>query len=461
MTEKTLEKATFASLGLSENVLKRLETLKFIHPTPIQTKAIPSVMKGKDVIGIAQTGTGKTLAFSIPIIETLLKKKGKGLILLPTRELAVQVEEELAKVGRPFGIHSVVLIGGASMYLQTKKLRQRPNVIIATPGRLIDHMEQKNVSLNDVNILVLDEADRMLDMGFEPQMKKILAVVPKKRQTMLFSATMPEEIAKLARTYMDTPVRVEVAKAGTAAAKIVQEAFIVSKNDKLRLLALLLSQAKGPTLVFSRTKHGAKKMTTVLHGIGFKVAEIHSNRSQNQRQEALRGFKSGKYQFLVATDIAARGIDVTGIESVINYDLPDQLEDYVHRIGRTGRAGLAGRAVSFVEPNQRRDLQKMERLARSPIKLLQLPVLPQLPAQKYVQQEEPKRHGFKRPFGGGGRPHGRPYARSGASHSGARSSGGRPSAGRPSGGRPSGRPGFGSKSRPSRGRAPRKFVSHF
>ena len=289
------------------------------------------------------------------------------------------MDETLKKVGGPVGLKTTVVIGGTNIKPQIRALKAKPNVIVATPGRLIDHLEQRTFNLNNVGVLVLDEADRMLDMGFEPQIKKIMAGLPEQRQTMLFSATMPAKISQIARKYMAKPLRVEVAPAGSTTEQVEQELFVVPRNQKMALLAELLLEYRGTVLVFSRTKHGAKKMTRVLNKIGHKAAEIHSNRSLNQRQEALAGFKSGKYRVLVATDIAARGIDVTEIELVINYDLPDNTEDYVHRIGRTGRASHSGRAISFACPEQSRDVKAIEKLINIRLPVLPLPDLPDLP----------------------------------------------------------------------------------
>ncbi len=363
--------ASFSNLGIAPKILEVLHLRKFVQPTPIQHQAIPVAIEGKDVIGIAQTGTGKTLAFGIPMIQRLAWHKGQGLVLLPTRELALQVDESLQNIGRSFGLKTAVLIGGESMGRQIQQVRRNPNVVIATPGRLIDFLEQKVLRLDKITILILDEADRMLDMGFAPQIKQILKHVPDKdkRQTMLFSATMPQEIANIALNHMKMPVRVEVAPSGTTVRQVEQEVFFVEKGQKLSLLEKILGDYKGSVLVFSRTKYGAKKIAVIVNRMGHKAAEIHSNRSLSQRLEALNGFKSGKYRVLIATDIAARGIDVTGIELVINYDLPSTAEDYVHRIGRTGRAGLVGRAISFAEPNQRHDVRDIERLIK-----LSLPV---------------------------------------------------------------------------------------
>ena len=334
---------TFGGLGIAPKLLDVISRLGFNTPTSIQHKAIPAAVEGKDIIGIAQTGTGKTLAFGIPLIQHLLKVgKGKGLIVLPTRELALQIDESMQKIGRTFGIRTAVLIGGSSIRQQLQSISRNPHIIIGTPGRINDHIQQRTLSLHDVSILVLDEADRMFDMGFAPQINKILQVVPKNRQTMLFSATMPDGIVKIASSHMKLPVRVEIARSGTTAENIEHELFVVKKDQKL--LKKLLGEYKGSVLIFLRVKHSARKICNELRNIGISAAEIHSNRSQGQRKEALEGFKLGRYRALVATDIASRGIDVKGIELVVNFDLPENPEDYVHRIGRTGRAGMAGKA---------------------------------------------------------------------------------------------------------------------
>ncbi|MEK7665381.1 MAG: DEAD/DEAH box helicase [Patescibacteria group bacterium] len=392
----------FFGLGIAPNLLDTLSRSGYTVPTPIQYKAIPFGIQGKDLVGIAQTGTGKTLAFSIPMIQQLSSGKGTGLILLPTRELALQVEETIRKFGARFAIRTAVLIGGASMNMQLQALKKQPQVLVATPGRLIDHMEHNSVHLNEVRILVLDEADRMLDMGFAPQLNRILDAIPRQRQTMLFSATMPAEIAKMAARHMKMPVRVEIAPSGTTAERVEHELFVVSKNDKMRLLEKLLEEYHGTILVFSRTKHGAKKMTRVVRSMGHKAAEIHSDRSLAQRREALDGFKSGKYRVLIATDIAARGIDVKGIELVINYDLPDQAEDYVHRIGRTGRAGHSGKAISFATTDQGSDIRQIERLSRVHLPAKKLPELPPARQQPDMEQDRFSRTRSQRPHQGGG-----------------------------------------------------------
>lgn len=370
-------------------------------PTPIQHKAIPIAIDGKDLIGIAQTGTGKTLAFGIPVVQRLAQIGGRCLILVPTRELALQVNEVLQKIAGPFALRTAVLIGGAPMHRQIQDLRARPRIVIGTPGRLMDHVKQRNLQLNDANILVIDEADRMFDMGFAPQVEAILQSVPRERQTLLFSATMPSGIIKLAARHMKQPTHVEIAPAGTTAERVVQELFIVKHDAKTRLLAKLLEQYHGSILLFSRTKIGAKKINRAIRQMGHTAAEIHSDRSMGQRKQALEGFKEGRYRVLVATDIAARGIDVSGIELVINYDLPEDAENYVHRIGRTARAGQGGRAISFATPDQGGDVQSIEKLIRTALPLSQHPEIPTERFHHSSKSSSGPRHG-----GGGHGGHG-------------------------------------------------------
>jgi ATP-dependent RNA helicase RhlE len=372
------QQANFYGLGIAPILLDRLEKLKFTTPTPIQRKAIPIAVEGKDIVGIAQTGTGKTLAFCLPMLQFLAQKKGKGLILVPTRELAVQVNDTYSKFASVLGIKTAVLIGGEPINKQLSQLRRNPRVLIATPGRMIDHIERRSVNLNDINVLVLDEADRMLDMGFLPQIEEILKRLPKQRQTMFFSATMPTKIVQLVTQYMNLPVHTEIAPAGTAAEKISQEIYVVNKESKPDLLSKILKQYSGTVLLFTRTKIGAHKVAMMLKKSGFSSAEIHSDRNLRQRQDALNGFKTGKYRILVATDIAARGIDVKGIELVINYDLPDETENYVHRIGRTGRAGMEGHAISFATPDQGSDVRNIEKMIKMSISLSEHPEIPSM-----------------------------------------------------------------------------------
>ncbi len=371
-----MTQTTFDGLGIAPKILEILDSLGFTAPTPIQYQSIPTALDGKDIIGIAQTGTGKTLAFGVPMIQRLASHKGKGLIILPTRELALQVNESLRKIGKPLNLRTAVLIGGESARRQIYEIRRDPHLIIATPGRLTDHLRQKTIGLNAVAILVLDEADRMLDIGFAPQIKTILQNVPRERQTMLFSATMPPAIINLAKAYMKLPIRIEVAPSGTAAAEVTHEIFFVNKDSKLALLESLLKEYKGSALVFSRTKYGAKRIANAVRNMNHTATEIHSNRSLSQRSKALAGFKNGAFRIMAATDIAARGIDVANIELVINFDLPENPEDYVHRIGRTGRAGHAGHAISFAAPNQKFDIRAIERLIKKQLPVSPLPSLP-------------------------------------------------------------------------------------
>jgi len=385
---------SFNNLGILPKILDTLLKMNITVPTPIQHKAIPDGLQGKDVIGIAQTGTGKTLAFGIPMLQRLVGREERGLVLVPTRELALQVDEMISKIGSVLAMRTAVLIGGANMRQQVAAIRRNPHVIIATPGRLIDHLQQGTIRLDRVTILVLDEADRMLDMGFQPQLRKILDTIPKERQTMLFSATLSRDIAAIATKHMHTPISIEVAPQGTTAEKVTQEFFVVHREQKVPLLEAVLQKYTGSTLIFLRTKHGAKKLLLAIRAMGHKAAEIHGNRSLSQRRDALDGFKSGKYRVLVATDIASRGIDVKGIELVINFDLPMDSSDYVHRIGRTARAGAEGHAISFAMPSERGGMRDIERLIRKTVPVSPLPEnLPGPRHSAYVPAES-------RPHGG-------------------------------------------------------------
>lgn len=358
----------FNELGISPKILEILERYKFSTPTPIQEKAIPVALEGKDIIGIAQTGTGKTFAFGIPMIQRLSQdNESRGLIVLPTRELALQVDDAIKNLARLFGIKTVVLIGGENMNRQVNQLRGNPRIIIATPGRIIDHLRRKTINLYRVSVLVLDEADRMLDMGFAPSIRQILENISRVRQTLLFSATMPGRIAELAKRYMQAPIRIEVSPSGTAAANVTQEVYFIHRNLKTELLKSILTKHMGSALVFSRTKFGAKKLSHEIQGMGHTATEMHSNRTLAQRLRSLSDFKKGNCRVLVATDIAARGIDVINIGLVINYDLPENSEDFVHRIGRTGRAGLSGHAISFATPDQKRAIREIECLINKEI----------------------------------------------------------------------------------------------
>lgn len=379
---KKQQNLNFYGLGIAPGILEVLKKIRYVTPTPIQHQSIPIAIQGKDIVGIAQTGTGKTLAFGIPMIQRLASTKGLGLVLLPTRELALQIDAELRKIGNSLGLKTAVLIGGVPIGPQIVSIRRNPHVIMATPGRLIDHLHRKTVNLKKVNILILDEADRMLDMGFLPQITEVLRSTPKERQTMIFSATISPEIMRIASGNMKLPIRVEIAPTGTTVDSVSQDIFIVAREAKVRLLEKVLAQYSGPTLIFMRTKHGAHRLVRTIKQMGYSAAEIHSNRTFPQRKRALNGFKTGEYRVLVATDIVARGIDVIGIELVINYDLPSQAEDYVHRIGRTARAGLKGHAISFVTPSQRREIRAIEWLIR---KKLTVSTLSGFPTRKFAK----------------------------------------------------------------------------
>jgi ATP-dependent RNA helicase RhlE len=367
---------TFAELNLSEKTLHALDRAGFEHPTPIQAQAIPPALAGKDVIGAAATGTGKTAAFLLPIIERLTAKAGRpgprALVLAPTRELAVQIETELDRFGRGRHVRGALVIGGVGMGNQKRTLKEH-EVIVATPGRLVDHLQQGTARLDGLEILVLDEADRMLDMGFKPQLTRILQRVPKVRQTLLFSATMAGEVAEFAREHLRDPVRVEVHRSGTTAARAVQQVYLASQNEKLPLLLSILETDELSTLIFTRTKRRADKVAKSIERAGHKVARIHADRSQAQRRMALEGFRDGQYRVLVATDIAARGIDVAEIGHVVNFDLPHVPEDYVHRVGRTARMAASGRASSFASPEERDQLEGIEKLTRAKIARAELP----------------------------------------------------------------------------------------
>ena len=365
MTEPT---NTFPALGLPAPILKILQRRGFVTPTEIQTRSIPVALTGRDVMGLAQTGTGKTLAFGLPIVSRMSERTGtRALIIAPTRELALQIDETMKPIAAAMGFRTVVLIGGASPRPQTEQLRHRPQIVIATPGRLLDHVNQRHINLNEMNFVVLDEADRMLDMGFSADIERIISQCPKDRQTLLFSATMPKEIANLAGKYLQGPVRVEVASNARTSDLIDQSMYMVDVVNKIEMLKRLIHRTDGSILVFARTKHGARKLARGILATGEKVAEIHADRTLAQRKAALDGFKNGTYRILVATDIASRGIDVKEIRLVINFDVPQAPEDYVHRIGRTGRAGATGEAITLVTPDQMKELLQIERLTKMPI----------------------------------------------------------------------------------------------
>ncbi|HNX90576.1 MAG TPA: DEAD/DEAH box helicase [Candidatus Omnitrophota bacterium] len=399
------ESQGFYAYGIAPAILEKLAKMKITKPTPIQAKAIPEGIQGKDIIGVAETGTGKTLAFAIPILQKLAQnKQHKALILVPTRELAAQVDETFRKVVHLPDIKIAIVIGGASMGDQIRALKSNARVIIATPGRLIDHLDRRTVNLASVGIIVLDEADRMLDMGFKPQIEEVLKFVPKERQTMLFSATIPQEIMSLASRYMKLPISIEISPSGTIASKVSQELFIVKSEEKRKLLSKMLEQYPGAVLIFSRTKRGAGKIKRMIADMGHSAAEIHSDRTQGQRKQALDGFRSGRFRILVATDIAARGIDVTGIELVVNYDLPEDAENYVHRIGRTGRAGHEGHAVSFATPDQGDEVRKIEKTIRTNLPVSEHPEIPGSKFDQAIASKPAKFWQFKKRPGQSSRP---------------------------------------------------------
>lgn len=363
------KKVNFDELGISESILKILAQLDYDSPMPIQIKAIPVAISGQDLIGVAQTGTGKTLAYGVPMLQRIGLTKGQGLVIAPTRELALQVEENLKKIGKPLGLRTAVLIGGEFIDKQLFQIRKNPHIIIATPGRLIDHLNRRTLKLEKVNILVLDEADMMLDMGFLPQIKEVIAKLPTERQTMLFSATMPEAIVKIAATYMKLPVSIEVAPPGTTATLINQEIFLIKGEERLEHLKNILASHGSSILIFVRTRHGVNSLTLKLQAAGYSATEIHSSLSLGKRRKALDDFKTRKTRILVATDVAARGLDINDIELVVNYNLPDNSEDYVHRIGRTARAGKSGKAITFATTNDFREIKKIEKLINKNIKI--------------------------------------------------------------------------------------------
>ncbi|MEO6758035.1 MAG: DEAD/DEAH box helicase [Saprospiraceae bacterium] len=370
----------FKELPIIEPILKALDTEGYAHPTPIQEQSIPIILKSRDLLGCAQTGTGKTAAFAIPILQLLHQNRPAGqhkrpirsLILTPTRELAIQIAESFNAYGRNTVVRNLVIFGGVSQKAQTDALRQGTDVLVATPGRLLDLMNQGHVSLNSIEIFVLDEADRMLDMGFIHDVKRVIAKLPAKRQTLFFSATMPPEIATLASSILTDPLRVEVTPASTTAEKVGQSLYFVNKADKKSLLIHLLEdESIVSALVFTRTKHLANRVATDLTKAGIQAEAIHGNKSQTARQNALSNFKNGKIRVLVATDIAARGIDVEELSHVINFELPNIPETYVHRIGRTGRAGKSGEAISFCEAEELPYLKDIQKLIGATVPVVQ------------------------------------------------------------------------------------------
>jgi len=412
----------FSELPLANPLQRAVRAVGYEQPTPIQEKSIPSLLEGKDLLGIAQTGTGKTAAFALPILQLLLDsgkfrapKTCRALILLPTRELAIQVEECFKQYAQFTAISTACIFGGVSDVSQKRNLIRGVDVLVATPGRLLDLINQKAVSLKALEFFVLDEADRMLDMGFIHDIRKVVALLPQNRQNLFFSATMPDDITKLAATILrPNPVRVEVAPQSTPIERIHQELYRIDKRRKGALLKelLLAHPEMKKVLVFSRTKHGADKITRVLEKAGIKCAAIHGNKSQNRRQEALGNFKCEQIRVLVATDIAARGIDVDDVSHVFNYDLPDVPETFVHRIGRTARAGKDGIAISFCAPDEDQDLRAIEKLTRISIPEGDKAIFEKLPPPQKETPESEMRNARGRGFPQGNR-HGNKQNRGG------------------------------------------------
>ncbi|MBI5436283.1 MAG: DEAD/DEAH box helicase [Nitrosomonadales bacterium] len=415
----------FAALGLSKEIVRAVTERGYTEPTPIQAQAIPVVLSGRDLLAGAQTGTGKTAGFTLPILQRLSttakpatgKAHIRALILAPTRELAAQIEESVREYGKYLKLHSMMMFGGVNINPQIQKLRGRVDILVATPGRLLDHVQQRTVDLSHIEILVLDEADRMLDMGFIRDIKKILALLPKQRQNLLFSATFSAEIKLLADGLLNKPAMVEVARQNATAELITQRVYPVDRERKRELLAHLVKEHNWhQVLVFTRTKHGANRLAEQLGKDGIPALAIHGNKSQAARTRALAEFKSGELQVLVATDIAARGIDIIELPHVVNFELPNVPEDYVHRIGRTGRAGSEGEASSLVCIDERKLLNDIERLTKSEVPVVQVPGFepdprikaePILNGQNRGQGGRGQGRGQSAPRAGGGQPRGR------------------------------------------------------
>ncbi len=405
-----MTQTTFAELGLADPLLRALDAQKFTIPTPIQAAGIPPLLAGKDLLGIAQTGTGKTAAFVLPMLQHLNAESvraapftTRALILAPTRELALQIDDTVRRLATNGRLRSVVIIGGASRFKQTETMRRGADIVVGTPGRVCDLMQTRELILGNAKIFVLDEADRMLDLGFIKDIRRIAASLPAQRQSALFSATMPTEVASLAASMLRDPVRVEIARVEATTPKIEQAVHFVNQSAKSALLRdLLADPAFARVIVFTRTKHGANKVAETLEIAGVRVNALHGNKSQSQREKALDQFRTGRARVLVATDIAARGIDVTGITHVINYDLPAEPESYVHRIGRTARAGLAGVAISFCDIAERSTLRIIERMIGTKI-----PVVGAIPDEGELIRQAPRkpappRGRYAKPRSGGG-----------------------------------------------------------
>lgn len=399
-TAVTPSTATFDQFGLAPDILKAVKESGYTIPTPIQAQAIPVVLAGRDVMGAAQTGTGKTASFSLPIIQRLLPQAStsasparhpvRALILTPTRELADQVAANVQSYAKHTALRSAVVFGGVDMNPQSEQLRRGVEILIATPGRLLDHVQQKTANLGQVQILVLDEADRMLDMGFLPDLQRILNLLPKERQTLLFSATFSGEIKKLAATYLRDPQTIEVARSNSTATNVTQIVYEVAEGDKTAaVVKLIRDRGLKQVIVFCNSKIGASRLARSLERDGVVATAIHGDRSQNERMQALDAFKRGEIEALVATDVAARGLDIAELPAVINFDLPFNAEDYVHRIGRTGRAGASGDALSLCSPNERKQLADIEKLIKRPLDVQRLVV--DAPVRHHHEERAPRR----------------------------------------------------------------------
>ena len=399
-TENHTNPAGFEALGITGNLLKAANTAGFTDPKPIQAQAIPAYLEGRDILGIAQTGSGKTAAFALPILSKIIglgnKRKprtARALVLAPTRELAVQIEETFRLLAKGAHVSTALVLGGVSRSSQVRRIQPGVDVLVATPGRLGDLVRERDVDLSQTTWLVLDEADRMLDMGFINEVRRIAKATHPARQTTLFSATMPSEIEALAASLLRNPLKVEVAPQGTAAAEVTQSVVLARTRQKRKILSeMLAGPVAGQVMIFARTKHGADRVTRDLERDGFEAAVIHGNKSQNARQKALNGFRDGSVRILVATDIAARGIDVPGISHVVNFDLPDEAESYVHRIGRTGRNGASGAAITLCDPTENSKLRAVERIIRMRLPVAADhtgepdPVMPREPRQSSRQE---------------------------------------------------------------------------
>lgn len=428
----------FDMMDLPPKLVERLNEMGLKDPTPIQKQAIPHALNGRDVMGLAQTGTGKTAAFGVPLVAQMLEmakrpspKSVRGLVLAPTRELAQQIMQNLKGFCERTPLKVQMVVGGQSINPQISRLAKGVDLLVATPGRLLDLMDRRAVRLDETTFLVLDEADQMLDMGFIHDLRKISSVIPKERQTMLFSATMPKLMNEIANSYLNSPIRIEVSPPGKAADKVTQEVHFIAKAEKTNLLIELLAKHRGErALVFGRTKHGSEKLMKTLVKAGFDAASIHGNKSQGQRDRAIAGFKSGDVTILVATDVAARGLDIPDVKHVYNYDLPNVPDNYVHRIGRTARAGKDGAAVAFCAPDEMGELKAIQKTMG-----ISIPVASGRPWEAVDAPDKPKGRGRGR----GGRPGG-----------GGGGGGNRPQGGGGGGGAP-GKPGAGRRRRRSGG----------